>query len=348
MTNPASFEKSIAPKLLELHVQHELDAFDETKLINWVIEETEALADWTNSTRLNQLVTAKTVKAFIHANVVKREIPEAFIEIADEATAWLLSSDSHLETHFSEVIDEVNYAKFVDQVLELDEQIKGGMNLLMDLPLYRNLLSGVIYQAITRYIYDANIISKSVPGVSSLLKMGQRVVAKTVPSLSSAVEENVRSYISTNLDLILAESEVYLERALTDEALKNAAMGTFEHLKDKTLGELQEGIDNEILTSFINLVFEYWEHFRTTAYFKTSYELIVDYFYEKYGEQNLDDLLEELQISNTLIIQEAKRFAPQVVAVLKQNGQLEAIIRRRLTSFYTSSAAVNCIANEEA
>jgi len=341
MTKPLAKAESTAQNLLELHLQHEMAAFDDVSLLSWFAEETDQLLIWSQSIRLNHLVTADTVKAFIQANLVTRDIPATVEEIADEASTWLLSSQHHLDTLLGEIINEAHYEDFVTQVLELDEQLKGSLNLVMELPIYRKVLSGVIYQAITRYIYDANILSKSVPGVSSLLKMGQRVVSKTAPSLSNAVEENVRSYISTNLDLILVESEAFLEKTMTDEALKIAAMEIFESLKDKPLSELQEGIDNQKLSRLIQLVFGFWEHFRHTAYFKNTYELMVDYFFEKYGEETLDVLLDNLDISSELLIQEVARFAPQLVVSLKQSGQLEAIIRRRLSSFYTSTAALN-------
>jgi len=343
MTKPVTEAEYTAQKLLELHLQHEMAAFDETSFVTWLDEESNQLLIWSQSIRLNQVVTASSVKAFIQANLVTREIPAAVVEIADEASAWLLSSQHHLDAPLGDIINEALYEDCVEQILAFDEQLKGSLNLVMELPIYRKVLSGVIYQAITRYIYDANIISKSIPGVSSLLKMGQHVVNKTAPKLSNAVEENVRSYISTNLDLILVESASFLEQALTDEALKIAAMDVLDSLKNKPLGELQEGMDNEKLSRFIQLVFGFWEDFRKTDYFKNTYELMVDYFFEKYGEETLDVLLDNLEISNELIHQEATRFAPQLIASLKQSGQLEAIIRRRLSRFYTSNATLNCL-----
>jgi len=341
MTKSATEAESTAQNLLELHVQHEMAAFDDASLLSWFAEETDQLLIWSQSIRLNQLVTADTVKAFIQANLVTRDIPATVVEMADEASTWLLSSQHHLDTLLGEIINEAHYEDLVAQVLDFDEQLKGSLNLVMELPMFRKALSGVIYQAITRYIYDSNILSKSVPGVSSLLKIGQRVVSKTAPSLSNAVEESVRSYISTNLDVILVESEAFLEETMTDEALKIAAMDFFENFENKPLGELLEDIDNQRLSRFIQLVFGFWEHFRHTSYFKNTYELMVDYFFDKYHEETLDVLLDNLDISSELIIQEFARFAPQLIVSLKQSGQLEAIIRRRLGSFYTSTAALN-------
>jgi hypothetical protein len=343
MTKSVTKAESTAQDLLELHLQHEMAAFDEASLLRWFAEETDQLLVWSQSIRLDQLVTADTVKAFIQANLVTRDVPAIAAEIAEEASTWLISSQHHLDTPLGEIIDETHVEDLVARVLEIDEQLKGSLNLVTELPIYRKLLSEVIYQAIIRYIYDANILSKSIPGVSALLKMGQSVVSKTTPSLSNAVEKNVRSYISKNLDAILLESEAFLEKTMTNEAIEIAAMEFYEDFKDKPLGELQESIDNQKLSHLIQLVFGFWEHFRHTAYFKNTYELIVDYFFEKYGGETLDVLLDNLDISSELLIQEFERFSPQLVVSLKQSGQLEAIIRRRLSSFYTSPAALDCL-----
>ena len=229
--------------------------------------------------------------------------------------------------------------EFVDKALELKEQRREGLNRIIDLPVYTDLISGVLYQAIVRYIYDSNVFSKKVPGVASMLKFGSSVISKTVPKLEGAVEDNVKSYISNNLGLIITESKSFLENNMTDEELKTSAMDLWDFVESKSLGELQTGIDSMDLSEFVVLGYEFWLRFRKSEYFKQSYELIVAYFYEKYGDAELSVLFDDFLITPDRIKEEAERFAPQVLAVLKESGQLEGLLRRRLESFYTSSAA---------
>ena len=168
MTKSVTEAESIAQNLLELHLQHEMAAFDDVSLLNWFAEETDQLLIWSQSIRLNQLVTVDTIKAFIQANLVTRDIPATVVEIADEASTWLLSSQHHLDTLLGEIINKAHYEDFFAQVLELDEQFEGSLNLVMELPIYRKVLSGVIYQAITRCRLRVNQVSEIAEGQAEI------------------------------------------------------------------------------------------------------------------------------------------------------------------------------------
>jgi hypothetical protein len=341
--SPELSPEDIANKLLELHVQHEMASFDEVTLMAWIREESGTLLNWVRTINISQLVSAQKIKDVIKTNVVDREIPGAIAEIAGEAAAHLFTSEQHLNTHLSEIIDNKQYEGFVEKFLELREQRTEVLNHIIDLPIYRDLISGVLYQAITRYIYESNIISKKVPGVSSMLKMGSKMVSKTVPKLGGAVEDNVKSYISNNLGFILDVSKSFFEDTLTDDEIKVSAMDFLDLLEDKTLGEFQEGMDSLDLSEFVALGYEFWLRFRNTDYFKNSYELMVDYFFDKYSEGDLGILLDDLTITQELVVTEADRFAPQIINTLKESGQLEGLIRRRLERFYTSEEALSAL-----
>ncbi|WP_250655243.1 hypothetical protein [Alkalimarinus coralli] len=335
--------EDIANKLLELHIQHEMKAFDNAAFSTWLSEESETVFEWLRSTKLNQLVPQQSINDTIHKNVVEREIPGSIAEVAGEAASKLFTSGQHKNTQLNEIMTSHEVEEFVDKALELKEQRQEALNRIIDLPVYTDLISGVLYQAIVRYIYDNNIFSKKVPGVSSMLKFGSNVISKTVPKLEGAVEDNVKSYISNNLGLIITESKLFLENNMTDEELKTSAMDLWDLVETKSLGELQAGMDSLDLSEFVVLGYEFWLRFRKSAYFKRSYELIVAYFYDKYGDNDLSVLFDDFMITPQRITEEAERFAPQILDALRESGQLEELLRRRLASFYTSSEALDCI-----
>ncbi|MFD2231086.1 hypothetical protein [Alkalimarinus sediminis] len=336
--------EDIASHLLELHVQHEMAALNDTTFIKWLEEESETIFTWLKTVKLNQLVTQQSINETIHANVVEREIPGSIAEVAGEAATKLFTSDQHKNTLLNEIMTTQEVEEFVDKALELQEQRREGLNRIIDLPIYTDLISGVLYQAIVRYIYDNNVLSKKVPGVASMLKFGSSVISKTVPKLEGAVEDNVKSYISNNLGLIITESKSFLENNMTDEELKTSAMDLWDFVESKSLGELQTGIDSMDLSEFVVLGYEFWLRFRKSEYFKQSYELIVAYFYEKYGNAKLSVLFDDFLVTPERVKEEAERFAPKILAKLKKSGQLEGLIRRRLESFYNSDTALKYLA----
>ena len=339
-TSSGSSTDEISRQLLELHLQHELASFDDASFMRWLTEESEIILGWLRSIKLNQLVTAKSIKAVIRRNVVEREIPDAVLETIIAATACLVDSKKHKSTPLNEIISGGLFEELVDETLELEQSQREFLTRIIDLPIYKGLISGVLYQAIVNYIYEHNIVSKNIPGVTSLLKMSQRVVNFTAPKLTGAVENNVRSYISNNLNFLLDESKLFLAESLTVDEMKSSAMDFFEMLDDETLSELQAGLDSDNVRGFILLGFEFWLHFRETHYFRSACDLMVDFFFKKYGNTKLAVLLDNLEITQQQLIKEAGAFAPRILNTLKRSGQLEGLIRRRLDSFYSSTTAL--------
>ena len=329
--------------LLELHLAHEMAMFETDSFVAWLRPELETHLALVREMPLSAFVSAEQIKSVIARNVVENEIPGAVAELAGDAATQLFSSDLHKNTPLDEIFPAKHFEEFVDKVLELPEQRKNGINHMIELPVYKDLISGVLYQAIIRYIYEENVLSKKVPGVSSMLKFGKQMLDKTAPKLEGAVEENVRAYIANNLVFILRESKAFLENSLTEEDIKASTMELWDTIEQKPMAEFQKGMDNIDLSEFVVLGYEFWKTFRTSLYFKESYELIVDYFFKVYGDCPLGTLLDDFMISSDQVMTEVEVFAPQVLTSLRENGQIELFLRRRLESFYFSKPALDCM-----
>ncbi|KZY97064.1 hypothetical protein A3743_21255, partial [Oleiphilus sp. HI0072] len=326
--NDKSELPSLSKQLLELHLKHELECFNSDRFIELCDSETEFLLKAVGEIHLNKFVSAKQIKQVIYENVVSSSIPGAIAEVAGEAADTLFTSKKHQETLLNQIISKKDFEEFIDKALELKEQRNKGIDKVIELPIYAELISGILYQAILRYIYESNLISKNIPGVSSMLKMGRNVVSKAAPKIGSGVEESVKSFIIDSLDFILDESKKFLEGSVSDEQLRDSAMELWEAIENKPMSEFQQGMDSLDLSEFIALGYDFWLKFRKTDYFISSYETIVDYFFKRYGRKNLDVLLEEFDVSKDRIIAPIKIFAPKALEAFKENGILEELLRR--------------------
>ena len=338
-TSKTSKRGSISPmaqQLLEMHLRYEMQCFKHDNFIELCTTEAEFLLEAVSKIQLNTVVSPEQIKKVINENVVKASIPGAIAEVAGEAADALFNAKSHQETRLNQVFTKKDFEEFVDKALELKQQRDKGLNRLIELPIYSELISGILYQAILRYICDSNLISKNVPGVSSMLKMGRNVMSKTAPKLGSNLEESVRSFIEESLDFILEESKKFLEDSITDEQIKESAMELWETVENKPLSEFQQGMNSLDLSEFIALGYDFWLKFRKSEYFIKSYETIVDYFFERYGEQDIKMLLEDFDISKKRLIEPIKIFAPKALETFKENGILEELLRRHLEGFYHS------------
>lgn len=343
MTLTPGAAAELADAMLERHVQYELRQFDTPAFMQWFETELAQQYDSLCAIKLNTLVSAKQVKAAIKRNVVDNEIPGGIAEIAGGAATALFRSKAHRDTELKDIVSARQFEELVDKLLELSEQRRHAIEHLVELPIYRDLISGVLYQAILRYIYDENVFSKHVPGVASMLKMGKRMVDKRAPGFDRALEDNVRSYIVNNLAFLLRESREFLEHTLTEEDLKASALALWDSLEHTRIGDFQAGMDSVDLSEFVVLGYEFWLRFRKSAYFKRAYGVVVDYVYRQYGNAPLGELLEDLGIGPQRLVTEVQAFAPDVLDALRQNGQLEGLIRRRLAGFYRSEDALECL-----
>jgi len=335
--------KKQANKLLELHLKHELNNFKLENFIDLFKNESTILFDWIRQLPLNQFVSADQVKNVIQRNVVEENIPGAIAEIAGEAANRLFTSEYHQNSPLNALFSRSQYEELIDKLLELKEQRNNGLDKVIDLPIYGDLISGILFKSILRYIYESNLISKKIPGVSSMLKMGRNVVNKTAPKLGSGIEDSVKSFISDSLDFILDESKSFLENSVTDEQLKSSAMELWSILESKPLSEFQKGMDSLDLSEFVALGYDFWLQFRKSEYFKNSYETVVDYFFEKYGDKDFSELLDDINITPERVLIEVENFAPMALETLTKSGQLESILRRHLERFYHSEEALNCL-----
>jgi hypothetical protein len=343
MPSKTSPPQTLANQLLEAHIQHELTSFSNDQFITWAKNEADFLHQWMKSITFQQLVSRETIKSVVRINVVERDIPGSIAEIAGEAAAEIFNAQFNKEAKLSDIMSSHQFEEWVDKFLELKEQRKEGLNQIIDLPIYSDLISDIIYQAIVRYIYETNILSKKVPGVSSMLKLGKKMMDKAAPKMEGAWEENIKAYISNNIGFLLRESKTFLEKSLTDEQIKLSAMEIWDKFADKPLGKLQEGMSSLDLSEFVVLGYEFWLRFRKTTYFQNCYETVIDYLFDKYGDSDLELVLEEFNVTPENAIQELELLAPQILDHLKATGHLEAILRRKLASFYHSEAALNCL-----
>lgn len=329
--------------LFEAHVKYELNQFKDANLQKLIQSELGFLLESSSKMKLNTWVPAQTVKDVIKDHVVENSIPGSIADIAGKMSSSIFNSDVHKKTKLKAIISRQQFEEIVDKTIELKEQRNNGLDKLIDLPIYTDLISGILFQAITHYIYDNNLLSKNIPGMSSLLKVGKSFMDKTAPKLGSGIEDSVRTYIANSLELIITESKAFLANSVTDEQLKDSAITLWENIENKSFSDFQKGMDSLDLSEFITLGYDFWLSFRKSDYFKWCYETTVDTLFKEYGESTIEELMEEFQITSEKILTESHRFAPLLIKGLKKSGYLESAIRRHLEGFYTSKAAKACI-----
>jgi len=328
-----------ASQLLELHVKHEMASLKGAKLHKFLKQEVGELLDHASSVTLNRVASQSQVMETIQRVVVNMELDAGIPELAGEMATQVLNSPVQAQTTLGEIITREQATGFVEEILQLRHQRERVISEIMAHPVYQELISNVVYQGVVNYLYEDNLITKSVPGVGSMMKFGKRMANKAVPGLDETFERRFKAWLSDSLPEIIGRSEQFLQRALSDDEVRDTVMAAWVAVEDKTIAQLHEGLGDVELQEFVVLGYEFWLQFRKTAYFEGCTRAVVAHLFVKYGDRPLTDLLGDVGVTREVIMAEVDAWAIPVIDVLREEGYVEALVRRRLSAFYKSAAA---------
>ncbi|WP_417501183.1 hypothetical protein [Marinobacter sp.] len=328
-----------ASQLLELHVKHEVASLKGAKLRKFLNQEVSEILDHAGTITLNRIASKEQVMETIQRVVVDMELDAGIPELAGEMATEVLNAPVQANTVLSDIITREQATGFVEEMLELRQQRERVISEIMAHPVYQELVSNVVYQGIVNYLYEDNLITKSVPGVGSMMKFGKRMANKAVPGLDETFERRLKAWLSDSLPGLISRSEQFLQRALSDDEVRDTVMAAWVAVEDLTVDELREGLGDVELQAFVVLGYEFWLQFRKTAYFEGCTQAVVAHLFVKYGDRPLTDLLNDLGVTREVIIAEVDAWAIPVIGLLQEEGYIEALVRRRLSAFYKSAAA---------
>lgn len=329
----------LANALLEQHVKHEMAALKGAKLRKFLEQEVDELLNHASEITLGGLTSEEQIMGVIQRIVVDMELDAGIPELAAEMATEVLNAPVQQTTSLGDIMSREQATGLLEEVLELRHQRERIISEIMAHPVYQELVSNVVYHGLVNYLYEDNLITKSVPGVGSMMKFGKRMANKAVPGLDETFERRFKAWLSESLPGLIARSEQFLHRALSDDELRDSVMAVWVSVEDRTIAELQEGLGDVQLQEFVVLGYEFWLRFRKTEYFLGCARAVVAHLYAKYGDRPIMDLLNDIGVNRDVIMAEVDALALPIVDVLREAGYVEALLRRRLSSFYKSAAA---------
>lgn len=326
----------LAQKLLDQHLAFELEALTGKRLKQDLRKEVREFFKLCRKLPLNAIVSEKQIMGVIDRKVIELEIGPGIPELAGEATAAVVRA--HERYRVGDILTRDQFAAFVDEALMLRQQREMLVSEILSHPLYSDLVASLVYQGIVNYLYEDNLISKNVPGVSSIMKFSKQWANKAVPGLDASVEKRLKGYIAGIMPTLIKRSEQFLSEALTDAEIKDSLLATWNTLEDHKLEDLQSNLGDWELHEFVVLGYEFWLNFRRTPYFRDCCQVVVAHLFEKYGAQPIGQLLEDVGVTEVMVMDELEAFALPLMQTLKDEGYLEAMLKRRLLPFYQSEA----------
>lgn len=335
---------SLVDTLFEAHVKHEVAALKGAKLKKFLEQEVDELLGYAEKVPLGRLISPEQVMGVIKRIAVNMELDAGIPELAAEMAAEVLKAPVQADTTLGEILSREQASGFIEEALELRQQRERIISEIMAHPVYQELVSNVVYHGLVNYLYEDNLITRSVPGVGSVMKFGKKMANKAVPGLDETFERRIKAWLAESLPGLIVRSEQFLHRALTDDELRDSVMAAWVSLENQTIAELQDGLGEVELQEFVVLGYDFWLNFRKTAYFEGCARAVVEHLFAKYGDRPVMDLLNDIGVTREVIVTEIAELGLPVIDVLHKEGYMEALVRRRLGSFYKSAAAKKLLA----
>lgn len=349
MAKKATSKKSMplsskAQALLDAQVAWWLERLDAEALEPWIAEEVDALLADAAKLKLEEVVSRADVQAVAKQYAAELEPHGAIPELVGEIAQALQSHPIQKKTKLGELMPDKQFREWLDKLLELHAAREAIIHAALSNPVVSAVAGDLLYRGISGYLGE-NSLTKGIPGATSMLKFGKSMLAKATPKLDAAIEQTLRKYIQQSLDATLRESEHSLKTLLTDDLLRESALEIWASLKGMTVAEARRTVSAEDVEELFVIGYEHWRRVRKTPYYSAMIDAGVASFFDKYGKSPLTTLLDEMGVSRELILQDVLRFGAPALAALKKKKLLEPMLRRWLSPFYTSAAAIKLLAD---
>jgi hypothetical protein len=330
-------------KFLEAHIAHELNRFKRGGYKKTIREEVVAVFEWLKKIKLKDVITPEQVIGMIERNAVELPVAGGVTELAGEMSQRVLASPQNKKTTLENIFARKQFDDIVDKIGSLKSARKDVIHRFVTSSVYSQQISEVLYSGIKEYLLAENIFAQKVPGVSSLIKLGKYAVNKTMHSLETAIENKIKSYIQSNLGNTIKRSERSLNEYFDETHIIEMGEEIWSSTAKTKLSEYFNKIDANDMEDFIIIGYDFWLNFRQTPYFRTIYTDLVNFFFEKYSDRELDVILEDVGVTQKMVINELIEAVSPGIETALSIGYLEERIRARLEDFYLSPKTADII-----
>lgn len=323
----------LAQQLLDAHVAHVLDRLSDKNLPGEIERLVDLVLSHTGKLKLGAVVCKEDVLATAVHYAADMDIAPAIPEMVAEIARELYRHPAHEKATLNDVLADQDFKEITSKYFEMEELRARVLHEAISNPVYAALVSNLLYNGITRYVND-NPLTNNIPGAKSLLKIGKSMIDKTGTNL----EAGVKHFIKQNTQTALRDSEDFLLHQMSRDKLEGTLINIWNRIKTQPVSRFRDYVKEDDVEDFFVIGFEFWRRFRKTDYYSDLIGVGVDYFFKKYGKTSLKKLLKELGVTRDMILADAQRFAPRVIAELNKQGIIEEVARAELTRFYDSDA----------
>ncbi|MGQ0697155.1 MAG: hypothetical protein ACT4PZ_02820 [Panacagrimonas sp.] len=325
-----------AEALLEAHVAFVLEQLAGDPLNTLLENLLDTALEEAAQITLESVVTLDMIKATARTYAVELELGGGIPELVGDIARALHAHPVHDRTRLSDLISQRRFEDLLDHALALKSVRSRLVGEVIASPLYESIASDLLYNGIRDYLTRGAGASISIPGARSAMKFGRAVIGRATSGLESALEENIKKHIGHSVGQVSEKTAQSLLDGEHDAALREVALDSWRHIRNARVGDLREDLSALDVEELFVTLYEWWKELRKTPFMGAMIDAGIERFFDRFGAQTLAELLDDLGISRSMMLDEALRFAPHVLQALNAAGRVEPVVRQLLAPFYRS------------
>jgi len=329
--------------LLEAHVQYELQSVGGEAFARLVEQEVARAFEWLASAKLNDVSSPGHILDVIDRYVSQLRISGAIAELAGEMSHKVISSPKNEQTRLGQIIPSDSYDGIAAKVVALDKARSEILHLVARSTAYRSVVSRALHQGLMELAFGRGE-PKGVKSLSLLADVGRSLARRLLPAFERHVGARLARYLEENGERLIRNSEQNLCDVLDDRRIRQTADEIWEAIAPMRLSEVFAYIGHNDLEDFIVIGYEFWLKFRKGDYFREIARELVGHFFDKYGQQSILFVIEDMGVSKEMVIRETALLVGPIMKHAVATGFLERRIRANLQAFYASDTVAAILA----
>ncbi|WP_327097238.1 hypothetical protein OIE68_46555 [Nocardia vinacea] len=333
--------REIAERLLDAQVEFLLAEVSGERFTEVVVRDVESVIGVADTLVFRDIVgtdeakeTVRTVIDLIGGSPVIADMVGVF---ADSIYDHIAANNDYT---LGQVVDREPVEALLEKIFGMHQAQERILERLTESPLVATVASKFVDKLISDFMEANRQIAGKIPGVSSLISMGQSA-AKTAKKATESTF--IGDMAGKGAVFALKRTNNAIREMLRDAPVHDAAMEFWDLHADEPVSGLRDYLTQKDLNELVLLCYEIAITTREKEYFGLLVDECVDVFFTKYGDYTLAAMLPELGLSGDDIAKEILRYGPAVIEGAKRNGVLGKLIRERLEPFYTSDVVLGIL-----
>lgn len=327
---------SEAQKILDAHVQFDLDRLSSPQREELVAQEVQAAFGWLAGVQVKDVVDPEQLIAAAQSLASQLEVTDEMLSLVSSAVGSTFAVAKNEKTKVSDLIPRESFETIAQAAIGMTELREALLEQVTTSDVYSQLMSHVVYQAIKKYIQDENVIARKVPGASALMKMGQSAINTAAPKLEQAVDKQLTAFVNANLQDNIRESRRYMTTVLDQQVLTAVSDELWATNSKLTMGELAGLVEPGHVDQIIEGGSRAWDQVRSNKFVTAVATRVLKDFVKAQGKRSVADLLTDLGLNAELVTEAINQAVGPVAEQALSSGYLESRLRAHYEPFYQS------------